>query len=78
MFRVCNIATKVFLKVNSEDTRSDQFFPFLNLTDIGRSKDTSSERLPSRHLLVKVKNANTRTMYEICSKFTLKTPEGRH
>ena len=30
---------------------------------------------PSRHLLAKVNNENTRTMYENCSKLTIKSPE---
>ena len=28
--------------------------------------------------LFKINNGNTRTMYEICSKLTISTPEGRH
>ena len=30
---------------------------------------------PSRHLIVQVNNGNTRTMCEVCSKLTIKTPE---
>ena len=30
---------------------------------------------PSRHLLAKVNNENTRTMYENCSKLTINSPE---
>ena len=32
---------------------------------------------PSRHLLVKVNNRNTRVRCEICSKLTINTPERR-
>ena len=31
--------------------------------------------VPSRHYLLKVNNKNARTMCEICSKLTIKTPE---
>ena len=33
---------------------------------------------PAGNYLLKVKNWNTRTRYEICSKLTIKTPERRH
>ena len=33
--------------------------------------------LPSRHLLVQIYNGNTRTMFAVCSKLTVKIPEIR-
>ena len=33
---------------------------------------------PAVIYLFKVKNENTRTLYEVCSRFTIKTPEQRH
>ena len=33
---------------------------------------------PADNYMFKVNNRNTRTRYEICSKLTIKTPEGRH
>ena len=37
-----------------------------------------SGTLPKETYLLKAKNRNTRTKYEICSKLTIKTPERRH
>ena len=34
--------------------------------------------IPNRHLLVQGTNGNTITLYEICSKLTVKIPERRH
>ena len=36
------------------------------------------ENVPARNYMFKVNNRNTRTMCEICSKLTKKTPERRH
>ena len=38
---------------------------------------TSNKTLVSNYMF-QVNNRNTRTMYEICSKLTMKTPERRH
>ena len=38
----------------------------------------SCRNYPAGIYLFKVDNRNTRTMYEVCSKLTIKTPERRH
>ena len=38
---------------------------------------TNKKAHPSRHLLFKANYENTRTIYEICSKLIIKTPDQR-
>ena len=40
-------------------------------------KDMQSEKFPADIYMFKVNNRNTRTMYEICSKLTIKKTERR-
>ena len=54
-----------------------QILKFLEIWLSGLIRLSKLQKLPSRHLPLKVNNRNTRTRCEICSKLTIKTPERR-
>ena len=64
----------VFLEIS----KSQHFRNILARVTLKNYKNEFHISHPSGIYLFKVKNRNTSTMYEICSKLTIKTLEGRY
>ena len=61
----------IYIFVNIQELKFSRYF-------LSIEKDTNKRIIPAGIYLLKVKNRNTRTRCEICSKLTIKIPERRH